>query len=475
MPHGQDAKVRAPALDGVLLFVVSAALLLWFQPRTLWGPDAAALFQMVQQGVDAHWMHLLWVPIARTVARAGEAVGLDAVGAVAAASALGVAAGIALLHRAAARLGGSRREALTTALLAGTAPAVVFFGLVLEIQGVFFAFLAIAWIAATRLVAAPGASRVAQLGLTTGLAAMAHSSGHLLPVVLAAFVISRLPRDALSARRLLGWGLIGSLAHAVPPVVLELTVHLPALENLRRSFGLASSKVVEGGVPVLDLLWNDWLLAFAPIALTTWLALRDREWRATVIWLAGPLVLYLFVAWRVLSTSWTIQATEHGAYLLPFAFPFAWLTVRALGAGRALWLVAVAVILAVVTVRGELVDSTTAADPKAVVAAVDDPRGVVILADPKTADAVLLEAPRMIALRLDQLLETPRSMLREPALFDTQFATMRREGRTVAFEADVLAAISAVDLPLAPHLERTYRLERRTAGSFAAVVVLERD
>ncbi len=475
MDEPSEPTTTAPFRDALALGLIALVLGVALAPHVLWGPDAAALFQMVQQGTEAHWMHLLYVPIARGVLHLGTAIGLAPLRAIAGASALGTAIGIVLFHRAAAKLGATRSEALATALLTGTAPAVVFFGVLLEIQGVFVGFAALAWLAAVSLARRPDAMHVALLGLATGFAAMAHSSAHLLPILLAAFVLTRIPRELLRPGRLAGWAAVGAVAHVTPALVIAATTHLPAIENLRLSFGYANSPIIDGGLPPWHVLTHDWLLAFAPIAVTSYAALRSAAWRRTLLWLQLPLVLYLIVSWRILSTTWTQQDTEHGAYLLPFVFPFAWFTVRGLGARVAPWLAPIAMIVAVATLHGELATPPPSADPAGVVAAVDDPRGVVIVADAATADGVLLMAPDMVALRLDQLLQTPDSMVQDPARFDEQFAALQRAGRTVAFEEQVFAALDAGGLPLASHLRNTYRLERRERLGVALVIVRARD
>ncbi len=98
-------------------------------------------------------------------------------------SCMGAAVGVSCVYYASRMLfGGWRRPALIAGIVA-TCPATMFYATVVELHGPFLAFFGLVALAVANLALRPTMANAILLGAATGLAALAHASAHLLPVV----------------------------------------------------------------------------------------------------------------------------------------------------------------------------------------------------------------------------------------------------------------------------------------------------
>jgi hypothetical protein len=267
-----------------------------------------------------HWTsepHFLYMPIVRVVAAVGQTLGLSLVVAMAQASALGVALGSACAVIAARRTGLGRGAAAMCGLLTGTVPSALFFGSVLEIHGVFFGACGLAWLAATTPRRRAGVSLT--VGALCGIAAGTHASGHLLPITLWLFR-ETWPSPAREARlpRTVASGTCIALGHLAAWAASSLLVRGDLAQGTRDVLGYG-----------LQYAWSDVALA------TPFVVVREWLWPFFPLWLLGLLAmlrtrrpvwiaLHALVAFYLLLTIPTLGfLVENGAYLLPFAYPFA--------------------------------------------------------------------------------------------------------------------------------------------------------
>jgi hypothetical protein len=193
-----------------LVLVVLLALL----PERTYGDDAFFVLCIVRE--RAFTAHFLFLPLARAAARVAAAFGADPFLALRCLSALGTAAGVALLAAAAARRGASRRVAVALALLVLSANSTWFFAGAAEVHGLQLGALALlAWVlSGFRPASAPWRSLA--LALAFGVAVGAHkSSGLFLPGVLSAYALATPGRPrALRARDAALFALGGALSVA---------------------------------------------------------------------------------------------------------------------------------------------------------------------------------------------------------------------------------------------------------------------
>ncbi|MCC6783570.1 MAG: hypothetical protein IT457_12075 [Planctomycetes bacterium] len=465
---------RAPVVDAVVFGLIAAAIYVIAAPRILYGPDAFTFYQMAQQGGAVHWMHVLYLPVLRLAVRVTEPFGIEPFRALAGASAVATGLGLALLHRGAARLGATRAQAIALLVLVGTTPAVAFFAVLLEVQGVFFGAVCIAWLATTAFVAAPRARHVLAIGLATGLAALVHASGHVLPIAAAAFGLAMIDLRALGLARLVCFGVVGAAAHFALPAAAQLA-GFDILGSTSNSAAFVSGSTQgAGGLEHFGvILRNEWLLSFAPSCLAVYAALRVPSLRRLLAAIHVPFAVYLFVAWALLGYTFGVHGIEHGAYFLPLAFPLAWLTVRSIPWPGVLALALLGAASSWAHVRHETGERAALYEPSAVIEALGSDAGLLVVQDAKDGELLALDAPRLALIPFDVIVGgAPRSFDEIVAQLAVQIDDLHRQGRPVAFASRVYDPLLAVDDALPRWLAQRYVVEPRRVRGFRCYAVV---
>ncbi len=353
LPHPfmrANAIPRLALLDALCAAAASLALYLALGQRTVYGDG----FTFLIATRDAPYYlpaHPLYLPLATALRRAVEPFGLTQYEAFRLLSQVGGACGVAGSSLALRLLGCSRGEtALATAWVAWT-PSLAFFATIVEIHAPFFAFAALAWLAAALLVRAPRPWAAALLGLTPALAALVHASGLLLPVpLLAAFAAHRWPSagERRERQRLAALAAIAIAAHGLGFVAFNLLARAlgadtapTAAAGAAWSFARFSAEVRNFGVAA----WREWLWPYLPLSVA-WLAgFRGQPTRALAWATLAALVVFVGASAVVLG-HWQ----EHGAYLLPLAPLAASIAVRALPWSLAVAGIAASCLLALIAV-----------------------------------------------------------------------------------------------------------------------------
>lgn len=466
-----------PLRDALALGLVAFVAYVVCAPRILYGPDAFTFFQMAQQGGAVHWMHVLYIPILRAAKIVTEPLGIEPLRAFAGASAFSTALGLIVLHRAAARFGATRAQAVGLVALIATTPAVAFFAVLLEVQGVFFGAACLPWLAVAWFVQRPTVQRVATIGLTTGFAALIHGSGHLLPVAVAAVGLPFVNLRAIGWQRLVGWAIVGAAAHFTVPVAVQVFTDLDVFRSASNSANFVSGSTRgAGGLAHLGaIVRSEWLYSFAPLCLAVYAAYRVRALRALLAAVHVPFLAYLFVAWALLGYTFGVHGIEHGAYFLPLAFPLAWLTVRALPLGAVLALAAAGAGIAYLHVDHEAGGRRTVFEPAAVVEALGSDHGLLVVQDAKEGELLALDAPKLGLVPFDVIVSgAPRSFEEIVAQLAVQIDDLHRQDRPVAFAASVYDPLLAIDDALPRWLNEHYRIEARQVREFRCYLVLRK-
>ncbi|MCC6781402.1 MAG: hypothetical protein IT457_01065 [Planctomycetes bacterium] len=325
--------MRRP-LDTIALFIGVAAVYLAAGQHTIYKLDGWHLLRRLSGEDSRSDMHLAFTWVTNAMVEALQGLGLTLHSAAVASCALATAAGVALVHVAARRLGASRGPACALALAVAASPAVAFFATVLERHGIFFAGTGLAAFAAARFATRPNWAGSLALAVAIVVAYALHSTGALLGA-------SYLPLAVVQARAGDGAGprawrplLVQGIACGALAASLALLARRLALlaglvgdegASLRFLTVLAGS-YVQHPEQLPGAIWNELVFPFVPFSLL-WLVafVRPalvREARAVLV---GSLA-YLALAFLLLG-----DTDERGAYTLPLAWPYVWLTWRALG------------------------------------------------------------------------------------------------------------------------------------------------
>ncbi|MFO1055253.1 MAG: hypothetical protein U1F36_23790 [Planctomycetota bacterium] len=468
------AAALAPARDAIAIALCAVVVYSLCAPRILYGPDAFTFFQMAQQGHATHWMHLLYVPILRLARTLGAPLGIAPFHAFVGASSVSTALGVAFCHRAAARLGADRRRAALTALVVACTPAVAFFAVLLEVQGVFFGAVGLAWLAGASFARRPSTARVVGIGLASGLAAMIHGSGHMLPVCVACIALALADLRGIAFGRLVLWAALGALAHAAVPLTLALTTGLDPLTSVRNSANFVEGSAAgAGGLSHLGtILLDEWVYSFAPFCALIYLAARRRELRRMVLAIHVPLAAYLFVSWSLLGYTFGVHGIEHGAYFLPLAFPLAWATARALPVPVTLTACILSAAIGTWHVRHECDARPRQFESRAVVEALGSNRGLLVVRDAKEGELLSLDEPELALIPFDVIVGgSPRSFEDIVAGIGAQIDGLLVLGRPVAFAASVYEPLLDVHDRFPTWLEGRYRVELREVRGFRCYMV----
>lgn len=467
--------MSAPRRDGVWLSLASFALYLLLAQEALHGLDVHVHVFFLSHGKLEHPFHLLYMQILGAAWPALRALGLGPHAAIRLLSAFGMALWVFGAHRAAARSGFTRGDAAVGAGLCAVAPTVVFFATVPEIHGLFGAFAGLAFVVMTGLFAVPSAARACALGITTALAASVHATGHLLYGLCAAMVLGwTWPRPCLRAL------LVGGVAHAL------VATALAALLRPERGGGSLLDQLAflrdyaadpHAFANVARTLRDEWLLAFLPTSVLAFAGLRVAGLRALAAFVAVALFVYLACAYALLD-----EINERGAYLLPLALPFAWLTLRALGRKVALGAAAIALAAAVAQVW-QHDHVTPSAWVQGLVELAGDKAPGILCRDVVEQTAITRVLPDAPSVRVDSLMalaERGEAGLPEfCAMFDGLVQQFEAQGRATFITAAAHETMLATGLPffarfLHEHVEKQFRVERVSRSGFSALRVRSR-
>ncbi|MBK8980008.1 MAG: hypothetical protein IPM29_29260 [Planctomycetes bacterium] len=447
--------------DAALLALVALALFVAVRQSHFYLIDGETFYMLVARGQLRHYAHVLYLPIAGGVARVLGLAGVDLFDAMTVASALGAALAAFLAHRAAWLLGAPRGAALAVAAACAGAPACVFFATIIEVHGVFLAFGALAWLAVAVCARAPRAPAALALGATTGLAASVHATGHLLPLA-AGLVLLAEVRALRAPRRLATFAICGALGHAAVWAAIVWLVGGSAGGSAHSSLDELTRRASLGMLAHFPLTVRDeWLLPFAPLSALTLTGLFLPHTRVLAIALHVALLPYLGAALVYLGP----VIVENGAYLVPLAFPAAWLGLRVAGV-RGVTVAAVcglAIGLASVRAHDDRPPPGIAAADA--LALVDDRPAAFLVGSQNEAEDLLLHAPQLPVIRADVLVEQCAGLSEAASaqLFDGGVAAVGR-----AFVSDLaLHLLRGLDHHLLRHIERSYELEPRRSGTFS--------
>lgn len=309
--------------------------------HTFYKADGHVYLMSIVEGNVQHPHHMLYKPLIAGLHRLLAPLGASLYDAGVLASALGTGIGLGCAHLAARWLGLRRVEAWAVAALMLAVPALLFFGTVVELHGVFLGFAGPALLAAAALCRAPTAARGAWFGLGLALAYVGHASAGLLPALLLPLALSYPERNATWRRLRSLWAPV-LLAGVVFGAFLFVLPALGRVAGLGVDTSSAAAYVLRDASAFaadaqrwLTTLWYEWLLPYAPLNLLALSACFVGTCKGQARWLLAALLPYYLVC------VFLLPSAEFGAYLTPFAWPLALLSVRAAPAS-ALWLLGAA-------------------------------------------------------------------------------------------------------------------------------------
>ncbi len=322
-PSAIAAPRRPPWRDTALLFAVACAVYVALRQEALHGVDVHGFLDSVYAGEPYHHHHTLYLRLAIAAATALAPLGLEPLDALCVLSACGAATAVAIAHRVFGRVAARLRAAAAAAWLAAT-PGLMFFATVAEVHA---AFLPFAMLSLWLFVARRGrALRGLVTGLSVGIAASVHATGHLLtPLWLVWYLATEADRRAVRAR-LAGSMIAGHVAAAL--AVGAATAGGEAAAANQAGFVLEFARhfsASQSPLAFLDAAVREWLLPFAPVSLLALAALARRDTaRPAAVVCAGA------AGYVLLSAILLLGADEHGAYQLPLAALAALLAARVL-------------------------------------------------------------------------------------------------------------------------------------------------
>lgn len=335
--------------DALLVFVAVAAVYLAAAQHTIYKLDGWRELRRLAGGDVRSDMHLLFMPVMKGGVEAGAALGLSMHDAAVATSALLTALGIAFVHGAARVGGASRGGALAVSLAVAFAPGVAFFATVFERHGVFVAGVGLTAFAGACFARRPALWTAIGFAGAMTVAYALHSTGALLGASYLPWATMQAARGTTaspaSSRRVLALGATcGAIAVACALLARRIGIWNGLVEdegaNARFFAVLASHYGAQPGL-LAPAFWNEIVAPFLPFSLT-WLAAFGRPaLRGEARVVAWSAALYLALSFLLLG-----DTDERGAYALPLAWPFAWLTWRALGLRPTCVAIAIAAIFA---------------------------------------------------------------------------------------------------------------------------------
>jgi len=427
--------------------------------------DARMFVNTMGMGLPTSGLHPLYGPVCGAIVTPLHTLGMPVYRAMTWVSALCTALAVWLAHAGCSALGEQRsRCALTAALFAST-PAVVFFATVIEIPGVMLAFVGVAWWLACRFVRRPSPYLAVAIGMNTAVASLVHATGHVLPLVMLAFLWGWLPGGAW---RPLRTAILLGGAHATVALLGKLWLSAGAPEGGIGGRPLDFFLGFERGFNwwlAMRSVWREWLLPFLPgsVLITAWL-LRPHL-RRPALALHAITAGYCAVSYVIIPVMW-----ERGTYALPVAFPVALLTARGLpraGIGLA---AGVGLALGVWLVRDHDRPPDAAERPADVVAMAREVEGraLFLVAGPAESDPVLRSAAQVPLLQVGQLLVTTMTPNEACRGFDAYYTFLSQQQFAVFLTAGARAALSAFGGAITAHLDATYEMERHQSGALVS-------
>lgn len=461
-------RAGAGRLDPVWAGLIAGALALALAQASFYADDGLVLLGWLERDRIRHPWHALYLPLLDALRAPASALGLSSYELARGLSALGLALGCGASCAGLRLMGLARGEALLAALFAAVAPAVLFFGTVVEIHGPFYAFAGVSTLALGWLVRAPSAPRALALGALTALAVGLHSSAHLLAILCVLGFAAQSGR-ALGMRRTLAFAALALAAHAVLSFALARAwVALGWLES-----GGASAKLVLRGYTAreaagaLRTLVSEWLLPFAPLSITWVWGWRSKpELRAERCAFAAALLLYLALSFALLGGH-----SERGAYLLPLAIPAASLSVRSLG--RAAWpACALALGLAIAGIRAHDQPAAHRAYAAGLRALESAPPAGLLLVERHELSACAIELPQVEEVFLPEVAgAAPDALLQALLALRARVESARARGAAWYLTREGRAYLERAQLPstrwLLQSLEQQYELVPVASGAFA--------
>jgi 4-amino-4-deoxy-L-arabinose transferase-like glycosyltransferase len=456
----------APAADGVTVAALALVIYALLAQSRFYLFDAETFYMLVARGELSHPNHPLYLPLCAALAGLLGTVGVSLFDAMTFASALGSAFWVLAAHRASAAMGLDRREALGAAILSAAVPSVVFFATVVEVHGPFLAFAGCALWQTARARTAPNARRFFELGLTTGLAATAHATGHLLPLLAGFILLAEVP-SLRRAGALARAAALGAAGHVGARIAAGLVLGGDLGETLTYVTD-QWSRFSAGRLP--GTIWHEWLLPAAPpalIALAVLLLPRTpRPLRALALALHGAALVYALAATFMLA-----GIRENGAYFQPLVLVAAWVTVRSVPTRAVLLAAVVGLTAGIIQVQGHDQAPPAAVDPADVVALRGEDVAVFVMADESEAQPVMLADPTLAVVRLEILAQGLLGAADEDAFarFDAAFRSISAGsgGRVYLSQAAWEVLVQNGDR-LRAHVASRYELLPVISGSFRA-------
>ncbi len=307
--------------------------LLWGQTTFYREDGLQFVFNFIDRGNLRHDHHLLYLPIAWVFRQAMDGTGLGTHRILTVLSGLMTGLGLFFAGFTVVKARFSRRQAFFFLGFLGFCPAVFFFATVVEIHGVFFPFAMLGFLLAEFLIQEEGRKKrlfwAVVLGLLTWFASLVHSSGHLLLPLLGAWIAAR-----RGVREMLGpfvlWALVhGALMMWANPLVLQLLGEKSG--GASRALEVIRERTPMEGIlgRILPSVYKEVLISFPPLWLVVFVPFWDSRIRKKVGWALLGVLPYLLLTTLFLADLHTFEPIyERGAYLLPLAFPAAWILAR---------------------------------------------------------------------------------------------------------------------------------------------------
>jgi hypothetical protein len=482
------ARGGAPYLDGLWIGLFFLLVYEALRQTTVYG-DGVDLLHNGWSNEISGTVHLLYPAVLYGLRRMLDPLGMTVYEIASHLSCVATAFGVALAHTGFSVLGFRRRDAILAAGLVGFSPGILFFATVVEMQSLLFGIAGLSFVAAARMAVRPTPGRAALLGLATGIAYCAHASGILLPVPLLLMVWTRGLADAETRARLpMSWGaltLVVGLTHLA--VVWGVPFLLRTLsDSFSTTLGNAQGHVmnfVSAGhwsnlTAVIATVWHEWLLAFLPLSVL-WVRaffVSRTKWMGLALGIA--LVPYLATSILMLG-----GFNEHGAYLLPLAWPAAWVVLRCCPRPVAFGGLIVAAVISVVTVTlHDKPERSLAFAAGLRTVAAEEPVALLI-GEYVDLEACFVRLPEVPYLWIVKVAYDERERAESLMPFlDEQLTTWFEEGRRVFLTSQVealaqpgaFAGSQILDEVILAHLRNNYELVPVGAGGFSGKEIRRR-
>ncbi|MCA8976339.1 MAG: hypothetical protein KDC98_16590 [Planctomycetes bacterium] len=303
-------------MRGIAIFTAALLLCLLLPQRTLHGVDGNTFVVWIEShDLGNYARHAAYLHLCGLVYGVIEPFGGGGYLALRVASALGTALGLVFLHRAFHEMMPSHaRTPLAATIAVFVTPACFYYATSAEIPGVFFAGAGACWWAFARWLQRPTALRAAAIGVAAAIAGAIHSFGHLISpsLLLTALLLRRLPQ---SGRTRHGAAMLAT--HAAIALLLSLLLASGAGSQTADAVGhLEERWQTFAPFTAPTVLWREWILAYLPWSIGTFLALcaaNSRPWA-----LAALAMLALHLPLNVLLLGFH-DINERGAYLIALA------------------------------------------------------------------------------------------------------------------------------------------------------------